>query len=167
MNTYTVSISSASSNIIQTLPQIDLDDFTELSLNISGIYSNIIPIFIKIDWGDGLPILYDNDVYTTTTASNVNIANNNTVLNTIYSTKIYPSSTSLYKNLYVQLYISYSNGDYSWFKLPVSVRTYDFFESIGDLQLNNVNILPMEGNPKEYQLSTFVDNTILELRSGN
>jgi hypothetical protein len=167
MNTYTVTISSASSNVIETLPQIDLEDFTELSLNISNVYSKVIPIFIKIDWGDGVQILYDNDVYTTTTADTINTSNYNTVLNTIYSSKIYPSPTTLYKNLHAQLYISYSNGDYSWFKLPISVRTNDFFESIGDLKLVNVNILPVEGNPKEYQLSTFIDNTILELHSSN
>lgn len=167
MNTYTVTISSTSSNITQTLPQVYLDDFTELSLDISGIYSGVIPLFIKIDWGDGIGILYDNDVYTTTTAGNVNLSQVNTVLKTIYKNKIYPSSKSLYKNLYVQLYVRYSNGQDSWFTIPISVRTYDYFEAIGDLKLLNVNILPFEGTPKEYQLSTFIDNTILELRSSN
>jgi len=167
MNTYTVTISSGASNIVETLQEVNLDDFTELSLDISSLYSEIIPIYLKIDWGDGDIVIYDNDIYTTITAFNINILNANTVFNTVYTKKIYPSSSKLYKNFHIQLYIKYSNGEYSWFKLPVSVKTYDFFEAIGDLRLGNVNILPIEGNPKEYQLLTFVDNTILELRSSN
>jgi hypothetical protein len=167
MNTHTTTIASSSTNIVTTLPEISLDDFTELTLDLSEIYSEVIPIFLKIDWGEGDIVIYDNDVYVEIDNTNVSIINYNTVFNTRYTKKIYPSENTLYKNLHIQLYVKYSNGDYSWFKLPVSVRTYDFFEAIGDFKLVNVNILPVEGNPKEYQLTTFMNNTIVELRSNN
>jgi hypothetical protein len=165
MNSKTIYISSNSSSTVETLDTIFIDDLTEVSLDLTGVYSGVIPIYLKLDWGDGDIETYDNDIYQVITADNINIINNNTMFTTLYTKKVYPSSTKLYKNIHVQVYVGYSNGESSTFLIPLSIRTNDFFGSIGDLKLINVNLLPHDENPKEYQLSTFVDNTIIELRN--
>ena len=55
MNTHTLSISSTKEDIDSeiTLNQIDLFDFTELTLDISNIYTEIFPTYVSINWGDG------------------------------------------------------------------------------------------------------------------
>ena len=55
MNTFTLSVSSTKEdmNTEQTLNQIDLFDFTEVTLDISNIYTETFPAYVTINWGDG------------------------------------------------------------------------------------------------------------------
>jgi len=59
MNTFTLSISSTKEDIDSelTLNQIDLFDFTEVTLDISNIYTEIFPTYVSINWGDGSEVL--------------------------------------------------------------------------------------------------------------
>lgn len=164
MNSTTIYLSSNSSSHIETSDMIYLNDHTKVNIDLSSIFSKIIPIFIKIDWGYGDIETIDNDLYEFPDRENVNIFNRNTLLNTIYSYNYYPSSTSLYKELFLQVLIMYSNTEYSWFVVPISIKTDDFFESIYDLNLKNVNILPKTNNPKEYQLIASKTTQLVELR---
>lgn len=164
MNTLTISLSSSNTSTVETLTEIELADHTKIYLDLDSIYSKLIPIFLIIDWGDGKRETIDNDLYTTLERQDINIFNPNPILNTVYTHEFFPSSTALYVKYNIQVLIFYSNSQYSVFTIPLTLITNEYFESIGDLELINVNILPYSNNPKEYQLKTSTDNHLIELR---
>jgi len=162
MNTYTISLSSDSTEYKSTLPTVELLDQTRIELILTDIYSKVVPAYLKIDWGDGKVDTVDNDIYQNTSTNT--IKENNVLVETY--THIYdPSAYALYKRFTVQVYIMYRNLKYCLITIPFSLRSYDFFESIVDLNLINTNILPTENNDKEYQLLTTKNNSIVELRT--
>lgn len=164
MNTYNLNLSSTSTSTIYRSNTLSLNDHTELILNLGGVTESIVPIYAKIDWGDGeKPVVYDNDIYRLSQDTN-NLFKFSPLLNNLYKHEYYPSTYALYKNLSAQVLINYSNGDKSWFIIPIEIRTYDHIESMGDINLINSNILPLSNNPIEYQLKALKNNQIIELR---
>jgi hypothetical protein len=164
MNTYTLKLSSGSTNNVQQLPPIELNDITKLIIQFENMDESSMPIYLNIDWGDGSSQFYDNNIL----QSNLKVINNfNTspVFLSEYTHDYYPSETSLYKSLTGQILIKYTNSEQTWFLFPVKIRTYDYYESIYDLTLANTNILPSENNAKQYQLKTDVGGFLVELRS--
>lgn len=164
MNTITIPLSSTSTSTSVTLSSIELIDVTEVFLDFSNIFSKTIPLFLIIDYGNGTKITYDNDLYNTPERQNINIFNPNPLFNNTYSQIFYPSSSALYKVYTIQALIKYSNNEFSTFTIPISVISNDYHESIGDITLLNVNILPFDNNPKEYQIKSKINNQLIELR---
>jgi hypothetical protein len=164
MNSYTLSLSSNDTNYIYHSSEIELDDHTNFNVDISALSEKVLPIFLKIDWGDGRSQTFNNDVFKTG-RENINIFKYSPLLTQIYSNEYYPSETSLYKSLTAQFLVNYSNGEFSWFVIPISIRSYDYFESIYDLQLINTNILPDITNPKEHQFKTDAGSFIIDTMS--
>ncbi len=163
MNLYTLNLSSNSTSHIAHIEQLEFDDFTRLTLDLSDIVEPVLPVYVKIDWGIGDSVLYDNNIYRTG-SNQINIVRYSPILTDTYSNDYYPSETALYKSLSGQVLIRYSNGDITYIVIPIRIRTYGYSESIGDLTLINTNILPIETNVSEHQLKTAVDGYILDLR---
>ncbi len=164
MNTYNLSLSSNSPSYIQTVNELEFDDYTKLTIDLSSIDETFLPMYLKIDWGFGNPILFDNNVYRE--GNNlINVVKYSPILTDTYSYEYYPSSTALYKSLSAQVLIRYVNGDVSWIVIPIKIRTYGYSESIGDLTLINTNILPVEDNLSEHQLKTSVGGYVIDLRA--
>lgn len=164
MNSYSISLSSNTTSMVKHLSTLKFDDFTQLSIDISNISEKILPMYITIDWGDGKELeIYDNNIYVKGRVNNP--LKLSPVLLRSYNYNYYPSSHALYKSLSAQVLINYINGDESWFVIPIQIRTYDYLESLGDLKLLNTNILPISGNPVEYQLMATKNNQIIELIS--
>jgi hypothetical protein len=164
MTTYTLQLSTDSTNYVKKLPIIEFNDRSLLQVSFEDIDESSMPIYIEIDWGDGSSEYYDNNI----------IQNNSTFINSFdkspifletYVHEYFPSNTSLYKSLTGQILIKYSNSDQSWFMFPLKIRTYDYYESIYDMTLLNTNILPIENNFKQYQLLTDVGRYVVELRN--
>jgi hypothetical protein len=137
-----------------------MNDTSVLTLDLSYITERIVPISVRIDWGDGSIENFDknssnNDI--------INIFKFSPLLLNTYTHQYYPSESCLYKCLSAQILITYCNGDYSWFILPLKIRTYDYFESIRDIKLINTNILPNDDNSKEHQLLTSLNRYTIEL----
>lgn len=151
MNTYTLYISSSSSSQIQTLPLLEMEDHSNLSINMETVYNEVIPLYLIINWGDGKEETFDNDVYGTKYDNQLSLINYNPIFTTEHPHEYYPSATCLYKTMTIQILISYSDGHYSYFTQPIQIRTYDFYDSIGRMELLNVNILK---NKLEYQFRT-------------
>lgn len=164
MNSISISLSSDDTQYVLKKDTVVMYDHTALSIDIEDIYSEILPIYIIIDWGDGLKEEYDNDL-SLANRVDTNLFKTGTLLNVIYDHIYYPSATSLYKNLSAQIYVEYCNGEFNWFIIPIEIRTDDYFESIYDLNLVHTNILPLENNPKEHQFLTTEGNYCIELRS--
>jgi hypothetical protein len=161
MNTYTIALSSNTTSHIETFPEITLEDYTSMTINLEDLTTRILPIRVTIDWGDKIEVYDKNNIYYNTSLTNNSI---DRPLFGDYSHEYPPSSSSLYKRLSAQVLVNYSNGNYSWFIIPIKIRTYDYFESIGDLSLTNTNILPIEGNLKEHQFITSIGGYAIEMR---
>lgn len=165
MNTYNLSLSSNTTNFTSHVKLLEFQDYTKLNIDLSGISDTIIPVYVKIDWGLGDVVeLYDNNIYRTG-RDNVNALNFSPVLTNLYSNEYKPSSYALYKSLSAQVLVNYTNGDNNWFVIPIKIRTYDYFESLGDLKILNTNILPISGNPVEYQLESTINKQLIEMIS--
>lgn len=161
MNTFTLYLSSSTPAHIEVRPTLYLDDYTNLTINTELISKKVVPIYMKIDWGDHTSVSYDN-LYLF--QNDLNVMKFSTSLNGEYSHEYYPSSTALYKVLSAQVFIQYSNTDMAWFLIPIQIRTYGYVESVYDVDLVNTNILPVEKNSAEHQLKTYKDGYIVELR---
>ena len=138
MNTYSLSLTSTSSSAIVVIPEIKMEDYSQLTISLANIYERTLPIYMKIDWGDGDVQIYNNNIYDSAINS---IIRYSPLLTNVYTKQYYPSATSLYKTLSAQLLINYSDGHYSWFIIPLKIRTYDYFDSIGDIKLQNTSII--------------------------
>jgi hypothetical protein len=163
MNNYTLALSSNNTEYISVNPLLEFDDFTTLTIDLSGLNTSLIPKYLKISWGDGEEESFDNDIFPNNQRK-VNVFNINSIFNTSYKHEYYPSKTSLYKKLSAQVLVNYTNGDNNWFIIPINIRTYDYYESIYDLSLKNTNILPITDNSKQHQFITDKGGFTVELQ---
>jgi len=146
MTTHTIILPSNTSSYYEKLDDVNVDDRFILTLDFSFITEIILPVNMLINWGDGVIQNFDG---VNVDSNDINIFKVSPLL--VNHSHIYnPSETSLYKCLSAQVLINYCNGDYTWFIIPITIRTYDYFESIGDVTLKNTNILL--DNKKEHQL---------------
>ncbi len=165
MNSYTLRLSSTDTSNVSRLGELNFDDYTTLKINLQAVTETVIPLYAKIDWGTGsAPIIYDNDLYRNNRDER-NLFKFSPVLNASYTYDYYPSSYALYKSLSAQVLIQYANGDNSLFIIPIKIRTFDYLESLLDVNLINSNILSDSNNSMEYQLRTLKDNQLFELRN--
>lgn len=163
MNTYNLNLVSTNTATIETLPLIDLDDYTLLTINLEQLSETVIPIYLTISWEPNSVETYDNNLY----RSGNNYTNPlrfSPLLTTEYSHEYFPSERALYKSLSAQVLVKYSNGDETWFVIPIRIRANGYFESIQDLTFINTNILPISSNKSEHHLKTTKDGYIIELR---
>lgn len=166
MNTQTIFLSSDNTYSISTESQYVLYDHSTVTINISGITEEFIPTYLKIDWGDGSTDTYNNSLYKN--YREVSILNE--VLYGKYSSIFaetinhiyYPSSSARYKSLSAQVLIEYSDGNYSWFVIPIKIITGDYFETIFDLKHVGVNLLPLSANTKLHTFSTDAGGFLIE-----
>jgi hypothetical protein len=157
MNTLNLSLSSNSSSYSETIP-LYIEDYTELSISFGKIFDDILPLYIKIVWGDGKITIEQNNIFETG-RENSHLLNPNPVFTKTYTHEFFPSGSSLYKLLSAYVYVEYSNGDQSIFTLPITIRTYDVFDSLEDIKILNCNLI--DGNKIEYQLLS--KNGIIEI----
>ena len=165
MTNQTITLSSDNTKTIKMFNTYILDDVVNIIINFENIDESAIPMYLKIDWGDGTIESFDNNIIRDGIL-HINNFNHNPIFTENYNHQYYPSDNSLYKCLSAQVLIKYFNSDESWFIIPIKIRTYDYFESIYDLTLVNCNILPTENNDKQYQFITEKNNYLLELRGG-
>lgn len=165
MNSYTLKLSSTNTSNVSRLGELNFDDYTTLKINLQAVTESVVPLYMKIDWGTGSePIIYDNDLYRDNVDER-NLFKFSPILNASYSYEYYPSSYALYKSLSAQVLIQYVNGDYSWFIIPIRIRTFDYLESLSDVKLINSNILSDSNDSIEYQFRSIKDNQLFELRN--
>ena len=158
MNNYNLSLSSNSTSYTEFLNTVELDDYTQLNLDLNNLYNDTIPAYVKISWGDGAENLINNDIYDDTWDNQLTFFTYNPVFNDTHSHEYYPSFTSTYKNLSAQVLVSYTNGEYSYFLIPIIIKTYDISEALGRITVENTNI---SKNELELQLNS--DNGVVEM----
>ncbi len=164
MNTYYLYLSTSSVSATLMTPEVEMDDLSTLILNLTGLNETILPLFLKVNWGIGESIIYDNNIYKIGKNQSIIDGHYSPLFMDSYSNIYYPSPTTEYLYLSAQLLVTYATGHITRFTIPIKIRTYTYAESIGDLTLINTNILPVEANLSEHQLKTLSGGYIIEMR---
>lgn len=156
MNSLTIYLSSAQLTGTNIRPEIELEDKTTLTVNLSGMSEEYFPAYLQIDWGDGVSETFDANLYKKYREESIFIevmyGKFSQIIQNTYDHVYFPSETTLFNQLSAQFLVKYSNGDYVWFIQPIKVRSYDFYESLGGVNIVNTVILDDENNSSEHQL---------------
>jgi len=167
MNTYNISLSTTTTSLTSNYDTIDLFDQTEVSIDISNIFSEVFPYYVVFDWGDGSEVL-EPEIKTFINYRTESILNEITkgvsppFLNTTYKHIYYPSPNSLVKSLTLKIGIQYTTGEITQFNIPIYIRTEGYYENIRDVKLEGVKIINNVNLDTTLQLRTEIDNYIIE-----
>jgi|TARA_R110000744_G_scaffold79703_6_gene156495 hypothetical protein len=167
MNTYNISLSTTTTSLTSNYDTIDLFDQTEVSIDISNIFSEVFPYYVVFDWGDGSEVL-EPEIKTFINYRTESILNEITkgvsppFLNTTYKHIYYPSPNSLVKSLTLKIGIQYTTGEITQFNIPLYIRTEGYYENIRDVKLEGVKIINNVNLDTTLQLRTEIDNYIIE-----
>ena len=167
MNTYNISLSTTTTSLTSNYDTINLFDQTEVSIDISNIFSEVFPYYVVFDWGDGSEVL-EPEIKTFINYRTESILNEITkgvsppFLNTTYKHIYYPSPNSLVKSLTLKIGIQYTTGEISQFNIPLDIRTEGYYENIRDVKLEGVKIINNISLDTTLQLRTEIDNYIIE-----
>lgn len=153
----TVALSSNSSSFTQTLSSNTLQDNEQITINLSNIYKSIVPLYLKIDWGDGESEIYDNEMFKRG-RTNSNLLLLPTVFDNTPTKRYLPSTTSLYKRLSAQVLVQYSNGNQNYYVLPLLIRNKSLVETLQNSVIENCNFIDPT---QEIQINT--DNGLFEI----
>ncbi len=167
MNTFNISLSTTTTELTSNQDTIDLFDQTQISINLTNVFSEVFPYYVAIDWGDGSDV-FEPEIKTFIEYRTESILDEITkgvsppFLNTTYTHIYYPSETSLVKQLTAKIGIQYTTGEITKINIPLSIRTEGYYENIGDVKLEDVQLLDNIGMDSELILRTEVDNYIIE-----
>jgi hypothetical protein len=170
MNTYTLSISSTKEDIDSeiTLNQIDLFDFTEVTLDISNIYTEIFPTYVSINWGDGSEVLNPDikiyrDYRTESIFPEVQKGVTPVTFSNNYKHKYYPSSYALKKSLTFKMNIGYVTGETLRLNIPIIVNSQSYYENVDDIDIIGVDLLNDSNNSSRVTFLTKKNNYLVQL----
>jgi len=170
MNTFTLSISSTKDDINseKALSQIDLFDFTEVTLDISNIYTEIFPTYVSIDWGDGSEVLNPDikiyrDYRTESIFPEVQKGVTPVTFSNNYKHKYYPSSYALKKALTFKMNIGYVTGGTLRLSIPIVVNSQSYYENVDDIDIIGVDLLNDVNNSSRITLLTKNNNYLVQL----
>ena len=170
MNSYNLSLSTTTAALTSTGHNIDLFDVTELNLDIVNIYHQVFPYYISVNWGDGSD-LFEPEIKTFRDYRKDSIIDEITkgiapvFLATTYKHIFKPSATSLVKSVNLKIGCQYITGEITELTYPINIRTEGFYESIGDLELIDVNLLDDVNYSSNFVFRSKVDNYIMELNN--
>ena len=161
MNTYTLSISTTESQITKEIiqPTIDLIDATELTLDLTGVYSEIFPNYVSIDWGDGTPV-FEPDIVIFRNYKKDSIFPELTgtikpkFLDTAYKHNYYPSDYALNKAVIFKINIGYVTGVTTQLSAPLNIRTESYYETVGDMDIIGLDLINIENNSSRFTFVT-------------
>ena len=169
MNTHTLSISSTKEDIDSeiTLNQIDLFDFTELTLDISNIYTEIFPTYVSINWGDGSDVFNPDikiyrDYRNESIFPEVQKGVTPVTFSNNYTHKYYPSSYALKKSLTFKMNVGYVTGETLRLNVPIIVNSQSYYENVEDLDIIGVDLLNDVNNSSRITLLSKKNNYIVQ-----
>ena len=156
MNSKTLYLSSGELSGTNILLEMNLEDKTTFTLNLSGMSEEYFPTNLIIDWGDGCNQKYDTNLYKNyreeSILEEVMYGKFSSIFQSNYTHTYYPAKDSLFNSLSAQFLVNYSNGEYIWFIQPLKIRSLDFYESLEDVKIINTVILDDSDNSAEHQI---------------
>jgi len=170
MNTFSLSISSTKEDIDSevTLDQIDLFDFTEVTLDISNIYTEIFPTYVSINWGDGSEV-FNPDIKIYRDYRNESIfpeiqkGVTPVTFSDNYKHKYYPSSYALKKSLTFKMNVGYVTGETLRLNVPIIVNSQSYYENVDDIDIIGVDLLNDSNNTSRVTFLTKKNNYVVQL----
>ena len=170
MNTHTLSISSTKDDIdsIVTLDQIELFDFTEVTLDISNIYTEIFPTYVSINWGDGSEVLNPDikiyrDYRTESIFPEIQKGVTPVTFSNNYKHKYYPSTFALKKSLTFKINIGYVTGETLRLSVPIIINSQSYYENVDDIDIVGVDLLNDVNNSSRITFLTKNNNYLVQL----
>tara|TARA_R110000772_G_scaffold245386_2_gene358812 strand:- start:604 stop:1116 length:513 start_codon:yes stop_codon:yes gene_type:complete len=170
MNTLKITLSSADSTSTNYVAQQSLSESTNVTLSMDGVFEDSLVRKLTIDWGDGTEI-------EKITGGHLKTYREDSILNEVlygklspllsaeYTHDYVPSSTTLVKLLSAQILIDYTSDNASLFIIPFEIRAGSFYDSIGDLNIVQTNLIPVSSNSVNFTFSTEKDGHIIEAYS--
>ena len=169
MNTKTITLSSTSSSFDYVMDTQILNDATIVNISMRNIYEDVLPLSLSIDWGDGVVLYYDNDLYKKyreeSIFDEILKAKFSAILQKTYSYQYYPSKKETYKNITAQFLFHYSDKNKSLITVPFQIKSSDYFESVYDMKMISTNIAPLATNNKNHTFITSKGGYIVESNS--
>jgi|TARA_R100001129_G_scaffold161638_1_gene126629 hypothetical protein len=170
MKTYILSISTTETQINSQIlnSTIDLFDATEVSLDLSGVFSRLFPNYISIDWGDKSPV-FEPDIQIYRDYKNDSIFPELTgaikpmFLDTPYKHKYYPSDYALNKSVIIKINIGYVTGETTQLSTPLNIRTESYYESVGDMNIIGVDLINTQNNSSRFTFVTKNEDYTVQL----
>tara|TARA_R100000734_G_C3291557_1_gene83323 strand:+ start:417 stop:953 length:537 start_codon:yes stop_codon:yes gene_type:complete len=170
MNTHTLSISSTKDDIdsIVTLDQVELFDFTEVTLDISNIYTEIFPTYVSINWGDGSEVLNPDikiyrDYRTESIFPEIQKGVTPVTFSNNYKHKYYPSTFALKKSLTFKINIGYVTGETLRLSVPIIINSQSYYENVDDIDIVGVDLLNDVNNSSRITFLTKNNNYLVQL----
>jgi hypothetical protein len=167
MNNSTITLPTLSANETYTFSEQVFFDSTEVTIDITRLSEEYFPIYLYINWGDGVSETFQNEIMKDYTVDDITNEVLYGKISNLFSKKfchLYkPSKTCLYKLLSATIKIEYPNNNLNVFYIPIKIRTNDFFESVLDIKLKNTNITTK--GDKEHQFITKNEGSLVELKT--
>jgi len=170
MNTFTLSISSSNTDINRQIVQktINLFDLTEMTLDISNVYTEIFPSYLSIDWGDGSPTIQPDikiyrDYKTESIFPELQKGVTPVTFSTNYKHRYFPSSYALKKSLIFKLNVGYITGETMQLSAPVVVHSQGYYENVDDIDIIGLDLINDANNSSRISFLTKKNNYIVQL----
>lgn len=168
MNTKEISFKNTTTALTSVLPEIKLYDLTKVTFSIIEITEKQIPLYVKINWGDGESQVLENSfskVYRIDSIIPEILYNKiSSVFSKDNTHLYYPSISARYKMLSAELIVEYLNRDITKFIQPIKIISSDYFESIGDIKHVGANIVNSTNN-KQFMFSIDKGGFLIETES--
>ena len=166
MNTYTLLLCANTTSEVKYFYNIDLYDITYFSISLSAISESIPLKRIEIDWGDGDSSLFINRFTKAYREDSIFAELLYGKFSSIFAEDIShqyrPSQSSMYALLSCQILIEYIDGNHNKFIAPITLKSHEFHDSIGELYVLNTNLLPLTSNNVKMTFATQAGNQIIE-----
>tara|TARA_R100001015_G_C4580306_1_gene136913 strand:+ start:463 stop:999 length:537 start_codon:yes stop_codon:yes gene_type:complete len=170
MNKHTLSISTTESNFRNkiVLDTLDLFDYTEVTLDLTGVYSEIFPNYVSIDWGDKSAVEEpDIEIFRDYKTQSIFPELTGTIkpkfLDTPYRHKYEPSTFALNKSVIFKINIGYITGETTQLSAPINIRTESYYETVGDMDLIGVDLINKQNNISRFTMVTKNEDYIVQL----
>jgi hypothetical protein len=170
MNTYNLNLATGltqrGEKII--LNTTHLYNITQVSLDISNMYTDIFPNYVSIDWGDNSDILEpDIQIYRDYKTQSIypelqKGAAPVTFTNT-YKHIYTPSSYALKKKVTFKINVGYVDGVTTQLSAPLVINSESYYQSIEDMEIIGLDLINDETNTSRVSLLTQKDNYVVQL----
>tara|TARA_R110002020_G_scaffold109856_7_gene254137 strand:+ start:5063 stop:5599 length:537 start_codon:yes stop_codon:yes gene_type:complete len=170
MNTYNLSISSSRSQIDSKviLNEINLFDFTEVTLNITNVFTEVFPNYLSIDWGDGSETIQPDikiyrDYKTESILPELQKGVTPVTFSNDYKHKYFPSAYALKKSLTFKMNVGYVTGETLQLSAPIVINSQSYYENVDDIDIIGLDLLNDNNNSSRISLLTKKNNYIVQL----
>jgi|TARA_R110002012_G_scaffold320259_1_gene542995 hypothetical protein len=170
MNTHTLAIGTEKAQIDQeiVLGTIHLYSVTEVTLDISDIYSEIFPNYVSIDWGDKSELVEPDltiyrDYKTQSIYPEIQKGAAPVFLTNTYKHIYYPSSYALKKEVTFKMNVGYVTGETTKISATVVTNSESYYQSVEDMDIVGLDLMDNENNTSRVSLLTQKGNYIVHL----